>query len=132
MGEFQGTLFSPDFNRSLHVEACSERVSSDAGVLLLRERMDRLGYTTLLRQHLRDPRDQALVTHVFLELLRTALLLLAQGWSDHHEVRELGQDPLLRLAVSERRGDAALRPAEAREPDPRGHRRPRERGCGCA
>jgi len=37
MGEEQGTLFLPDFNRSIRVEGRSERLSGDAGALLLRE-----------------------------------------------------------------------------------------------
>lgn len=44
-------------NRSIQIEAGRERVSSDAGALLLRELMDRLGYARLFERHLRDPRD---------------------------------------------------------------------------
>jgi hypothetical protein len=117
MGEDQCSLFSPDFNRSIHIEARSERLSTDAGALLLRELMDRLGYTALFRRHLSDPRDPDRVTHPFAELLRTVLLMLAQGWSDHLDVTGLRQDPIFRLAVSSRRSQGPLRPAQGSEPD---------------
>lgn len=115
MGESQGTLFQPEFNRSLRVEARPERLTSDSGVLLLRELMDRSGLSWLLREHLSDARDPGRVTHEFSELLRTALLLDAQGWHAHSEAGFLRADPALRLAVSSRRGDRPLRPARGRE-----------------
>jgi hypothetical protein len=117
MGEAQGNLFSPDFNRAITVEARAERLSSDAGALLLRELMERLGYTGLIRKQLRDPRDPDRVKHPFLELVRTALLLLAQGWSEHRDVTRLREDPIFRLAVSTRRGQAPLRAARGPEPE---------------
>ena len=42
MGEAQGNLFEPDFNRSIKVESTDERLTSNAGVLLLREADHRL------------------------------------------------------------------------------------------
>jgi hypothetical protein len=117
MGDSQGTLFPLEFNRSIHLETRPERVSSDSGALLLRELMDRLGYARLFQRHLRDPRDPARVKHPFEELLRTAVLLLAQGWSDQSDVKLLRDDPALRLAVSSRRGQRPLREAVHREPE---------------
>jgi hypothetical protein len=117
MGESQGTLFPLEFNRSIHLEARPERVSSESGALLMRELMDRLGYRRLFERHLRDRRDPERVTHPFTELLRTAILLLAQGWSDQSDVQLLRSDPALRLAVSGRRGQRPLREAAGREPE---------------
>jgi hypothetical protein len=117
MGELQGTLFSPEYNRSIQVEARPEKVSGDAGALLMREVMERLGYGRLLEKHLTDPRNPSQVTHPQAELLRTALLLLIQGWSDQSDVGLLRNDPALRLAVSSRRGDRPLREAAGREPE---------------
>jgi len=112
MGEIQGTLFRPDFNRSLEIEARAERLSADAGALLLRDLSDRLGLPGLVRKHLRDPRDPERVTHSLLELFRTQLLLLAHGWRDQADANLLRHDPVLRLAVSARRGQSPLRPSE--------------------
>ena len=111
MGEGQGTLFSPDFNRSVLIEARPERLSGDAGALLLRDLTDRLALPALVRKHLSDPRKSERITHPFLELLRTQVLLLAQGWRDQQDAALLHDDPVLRLAVSTRRGEGPLRPS---------------------
>jgi hypothetical protein len=117
MGDSQANLFPLEFNRSIHLQARPECVSGEAGSLLMRELMDRLGYPELFARHLRDPRDAARVTHPFEELLRTALLMLVQGWGDQSDVQLLRDDPALRLAVSSRRGQRPLREADGREPD---------------
>lgn len=117
MGEDQGSIFTPEFNRSIQVEARAERLSTEAGALLLRELMERTGLMALLRSHLKDPRDGSRVVHPFDELLRTTLLLLTQGWSDQFDVNGVRNDPILRLAVSGRRGERPLRESEGQEPE---------------
>jgi len=102
------------FNRAIKVEARAERLSSEAGVLLQRELDERLGLTRSLAARLQDPRNPELVIHPLSELLRARLYLLNEGWRDQDDVDKLRHDPAMRLAVSERGGDAALRPA----PDP--------------
>lgn len=111
MGESQLTLFQPKFNRSIRVEARPERLSGDAGALLLRELADRLAYRAVLVDALADARDPLRVRHPFGELLLTDLLLRAQGWTNHEDATRLRDDPLLRLSVSERRGEAPVRPS---------------------
>jgi hypothetical protein len=117
MGECQGNLFPLEFNRSIHLEARPECVSGESGSLLMRELADRLGYPELLARHLRDLRDAARVKHPFEELLRTAVLMLVQGWGDQSDVQLLRNDVALRLAVSSRRGQRPLREVDGREPD---------------
>jgi len=102
MGEVQGTLFPLECNRSVVIEARPERLTADAGTLLMRELSDRLGPARLGSEHLDDPRDPAKVCHSFLELLRTRLFMLAPGWGDQNDVALVQADPALRLAVSER------------------------------
>ncbi len=109
MGEEQGTLFRLDFNRSMGVEARPERLTSDAGAVLLRALLERLGFPALVHHHLHDPRDPARITHDFLELMLTQVLLLAQGWTDQRDADLLRADPALRVAVSRRRGTAPVR-----------------------
>jgi len=117
MGEDQGTLFSPEYNQSIRVEARPEKLTSDAGALLMREVMERLGYSGLTARHLTDPRVPGRVTHSQLELVRTALLLLTQGWSGQSDVGLLRADPAFRTAISSRRGQRPLREAGGREPE---------------
>ena len=92
MGEEQGTLFSPEYNHAVRVEARPEKLTSDAGALLMREVMDRLGYSELIGKHLTDLRVPGQVIHPHVELVRTALLLLAQGWSGQSDVSLLRAD----------------------------------------
>lgn len=119
MGEAQHTLFGLDFNRSIVVEGRPERLSGDAGALLVREVFSRLSLEEFFARRLEDPRDPALIVHPQIELLRTSLVLAAQGWRDQDDADRLRDDPILRLAVSQRSGIAPLEsPAEgSRLPD---------------
>ncbi len=57
MGERDYGLPAPDFSRSSHVEARPERLTSDAGAVVLREAGERLGMLSWLDARLKDPRD---------------------------------------------------------------------------
>jgi hypothetical protein len=108
VGERQSPLFSLAFNQSVKVEVRSDRLSSDAGALLLREVFSRLELDRWFEQKLVDPRRPELITHPQIELLRSHLFMLAQGWQDQDDADFHRHDPLLRLAVSNRRGTAPL------------------------
>ena len=58
----QYSFEGPEFNRSIRIEARPERLSSDAGALMLREVAERLGLLTWLKPRLDDPRDPLLVS----------------------------------------------------------------------
>jgi len=107
MGESY-TLFGPEFNHSLRVESRPERLTGECGAIVIREIMHRLGIDDWLTSRLQDPRRQDLITHPLNELLRTALILLAQGWRDQDDADNLRHDPALRMAVSSRRGASPL------------------------
>lgn len=107
MGESY-TLFGPEFNHSLRVESRPERLTGECGAVIIREIMHRLGLDGLLASRLEDTRRQDLITHPLNELLRTALILLAQGWRDQDDADNLRHDPALRMAVSSRRGASPL------------------------
>lgn len=118
MGErAEGTLFRPDFNRSVRIEVARSAVTDDAGALLLREVAERLGVPQALGRLL-DHRKASLITHPLVELVMTRVLLLAQGWQDQDDADALRDDPAFRLAVSTRRGPGPLEtPDNARTPD---------------
>jgi len=54
------------------------------------------------------PRSHVDVTHDLALLIRTGVLLAAQGWRDHDDADALRHDPAFRLA-SEGRGKSRLR-----------------------
>jgi hypothetical protein len=123
MGDKNLPLFQPEFNRYLKVESRPERLSGEAGGVISREVIERLGIVKWLSERLHDPRDPDLITHPLPELLHTSLLLLAQGWRDQDDADDLRDDPVMRLSVSTRRGVAPLQPpdedssADQKEPD---------------
>jgi hypothetical protein len=100
--------FALKFNGSIRLEAREERLTVEAGALLLREVDERLGLSRWLGQRLEDPRDAQRITHPLVELVRTHLVLLGQGWRDQDDADELRQDAALRLAVSERKSTGPM------------------------
>lgn len=118
MGEVQDSRFRFDFNKCIRVEGRPERLSSDAGAVLVREVEERLGMVKWLAERVADPRDPELITHPMEELLRTAVLLPIQGWFDEDDADQKRNDPAFRVAVSERRGVAPLLPPPPSEEDP--------------
>ena len=56
MGERQNQPFQLTFNASLKVDFQGSRVTSDGGLILVRELDERLGLGELIQQHLTDPR----------------------------------------------------------------------------
>ena len=56
-------MFMPSFNRSLVIEVRLERLSSDAGAVLLRELLERSGIIPWMVARLADPRASNQVTY---------------------------------------------------------------------
>src|SRR3954471_5290301 len=107
MGETPST-FHPRFNASVVIESRVERLTSDAGAVIVREVMERSGIIEWLTERLHDPRQPHLLTYPLADLLRPILLLFAQGWRDQDDADALRLDPALRLAVAGRRGTTPL------------------------
>ena len=114
MGE-ELSLFRAEFNGALRLEAREERLTGEAGSVVLREVVERLGLEQWLAGRIRDPRNPALVTHPASELVRTLVLLFAQGWRDQDDADALRNDAALRLSVSDRGGVAPLLARESVE-----------------
>lgn len=98
MGE-RIAVCTPTFNGSVRIEGRDERLTSDAGALLLREGLERLGIIPWLTGRLRDPRDARHVKHSLGDLLRTTILLQGQGWHDHDDADSLRGDVALNVAA---------------------------------
>ena len=101
-------LFTTSFNRSLSVESRAEHLSGDGGAIVQRELMERSGIISWLMARLEDTRRSHLVTYSLPELLRTRVLLLAQGWRDQDDADALRYDPAFRLSTSCRRSTTPL------------------------
>ena len=56
MGEKQNPPFQLTLNASLKIDFQESRVTSDGGLILVRELAERLGFDELIEQQLNDPR----------------------------------------------------------------------------
>lgn len=77
-------------------------LSSDGGLLLLREAERKPGITRRLAGAVRDRRDQSRIDHELPELLKTRMFAIARGYEDANDLDRLRHDPLLKLAVGRR------------------------------
>jgi hypothetical protein len=87
-------------------------LSSDGGVLLLREVDARLGLTQRFAGCFTDLRKQHLIEHSVLELLRQRVYGLALGYEDLNDHDDLMRDPLLAVALGKRDPEGAGRRRE--------------------
>ena len=101
-------LFTASFNRAVQVECRPEHLTGEAGGLIQRELMGRLGIIDWLSEHLDGPRDARRVTYPLADMIRTHLLLLGQGWRDQDDADRLREDPSLRVARSSCRAQTPL------------------------
>ena len=73
MGETQNQPFQLSFNASLKVDFQGSRVTSDGGLILVRELDQRLGFGELIAQHLTDSRRGKNTRFPFADLLRQSV-----------------------------------------------------------
>jgi hypothetical protein len=116
MGESNGSVFEPTFNRSVKLSDGDDRLTSDAGVLLLREADHRLGITESLAGQLFDPRNQDLIRYEMVELLRERVYGLALGYATQDDADRLAHDPAMKLAAWNRPGAKGLDERLASQP----------------
>ncbi len=99
MGERQGWLLEPTFQRAVKVVAGNDRLTSDRGVILLRKANHRLRLVESLAARLADPRRQDRIRYALLELLGFRLYALGLGYSAQDDLDRLCHDPAWKLAV---------------------------------
>ena len=116
VGERKEPFFEPSFNGSIKVQEGDDRLTSDAGVILLREADQRLGLTESLADQLDDPRQQNLVRYQMSELSRERIYCLAQGYRAQDDVDRLAHDPALRMSTWDRPGEQVVEERSASQP----------------
>jgi hypothetical protein len=75
------------------------RLSSEGGLLALREIERRLGIADHLAACLRDPRMPEKVVHRLAEIIRFRMLMIAAGYEDGNDADALRSDPMFKLAL---------------------------------
>ena len=82
MGELQHEAFQFTFNGFLKVAFQGSRVTSDAGLILVRELDEHLGLETLICEHLSDSRQGLNTQFSLADLLRQSVYSRLAGYED--------------------------------------------------
>ena len=80
MGELQTEPFQFTFNGFLKVAFQGSRITSDAGLILVRELDERLGLGTLISEHLNDSRQGLNTQFSLADLLRQSVYSRLAGY----------------------------------------------------
>src|SRR3954465_10272523 len=90
---------SPIRGREIEARFDGALMSSDGGLLVLREIEQRLGIARRLATCIRDPRAPERVVHGLDEIIRFRMLMIAAGYEDGNDADSLRADPLFKLAM---------------------------------
>jgi len=102
VGESQNQPFQLSFNRFLRVAFQGSRVTSDGGLILVRELDERLGLSGLIGEHLVDSRTGRNTQFPLADLLRQSVYSRLAGYEDLNDAARLSADPTFRLIGSEK------------------------------
>ena len=101
VGEAQNRPFQLSFNSSLKVDFQGSAVTSDGGLVLVRELDERLGFGELIERHLADARGKNTQLPLA-DLLRQSVYSRLAGYEDVNDAERLSQDPAFRLIGSKK------------------------------
>ena len=74
-------------------------LSSDGGVLVLREVEQRLRVADRMAACIEDPRASDQITHTLADIIRFRLLMIAAGYEDGNDASGLRSDPMFKMAL---------------------------------
>jgi Transposase DDE domain group 1 len=102
VGEKRNGPFELSFNASLKIDFQGSRVTSDGGLVLVRELDERLGLGDLITKHLTDSRRGMNTQLPLADLLRQSVYSRMAGYEDVNDAERLSQDPTFRLIGPEK------------------------------
>jgi len=105
MGEKENKPFQLTFNGTLKVDFQGSRVTSDGGLLLVRELDERLGLGELIEEHLTDSRQGVNKKFPLADLLRQSVYSRLAGYEDLNDAVRVSADPTFRLIGSKKNWD---------------------------
>ena len=74
-------------------------LSSDGGILVLREIEQRFRVADRLAACIEDPRSPDQITHSLADIIRFRLLMIAAGYEDGNDASNLRADPMFKMAL---------------------------------
>jgi Transposase DDE domain group 1 len=87
------------FDRPVVIEPSRATLSSDAGLLPLRDFDQRIGLTQAFAAALDDPRDPELIDHTFPEMVRSRIYGILADYEDQNDHDTLRTDPVFKLVA---------------------------------
>lgn len=99
---------SPVNGKTLSARFDGGSLSSDAGLLALREVERRLDVAGRLAACVDDPRDPARTVHSIADILRFRMLMIAAGYEDGIDANALRSDPVFKMALERLPGERDL------------------------
>jgi hypothetical protein len=86
-------------NKALQIDFDGGQMSSDAGLLLLREVEQHIGLIKALAAAIPDSRDSRYINHQLRELLTQRVFQIAAGYEDANDCNELKNDPIFKICA---------------------------------
>ncbi len=105
MGEKERKGFQLSFNGLLKVDFQGSRVTSEGGLILVRELDERLGMGRLIDEHLNDTRQGLNKQFPLVDLLRQSVYSRLAGYEDLNDAARVSVDPTFRLIGSKKNWD---------------------------
>lgn len=93
-------LFKDISGKKLEADFDGGEVSSDAGVLFLRETEAKHGIIRRMTNVLRDRRHQSYISHDQFELFSQRVFQIASGYEDGNDSNDLRKDPIIKIACA--------------------------------
>ena len=90
---------SPVANKPVLLDFNGGHLSSDAGVLLLKEVDQQSGLITALAEAINDPRDERYTVHSHEDLARQRTFQIDAGYEDQNDANTLRYDPIFKMAL---------------------------------
>src|SRR5438270_5802114 len=90
---------APVGDKTVELDFDGGRLSSDAGVVLLKDIDDQLGLTRNLATVLKDPRDPRRIAFTLEDLLKQRVDQIVAGYEDANDANTLRDDPLFKLML---------------------------------
>ena len=102
MGEKAKEALKLKFDKRLRLEFHGARITSDAGLLVVRELDEALGLTEKALNYLRDSRGGRNVQHEIIPLLRQSVYSRLAGYEDTNDAVRLARDPAMQAVAGRR------------------------------
>ena len=102
MGEAKKHCFKLNFAENVMAYFKGSEITSDGGLLAIRELDEKIGLTAMAENYLTEKRYGRNVQHNLTELLRQSIFSRLAGYEDVNDANQLRKDPALRIILGER------------------------------